>query len=100
MTTAAHIAVAAGVAMMVVLTIAPAYEAAHHWVDAVLWACLACFVFEWTVRLRHMAKQHRLLLYTFSSSGIVDAIGALAVPVALISGVEPGRRGCSASSGC
>ena len=74
---------------MVVLTVTPAYEAAHHWVDAVLWTCLAYFVFEWLVRLRHMAGQGRLSLYAFSASGIVDAIGALAVPVALLAGIEP-----------
>jgi voltage-gated potassium channel len=89
MTKAAYAAVAAGVAAMVVLTSASAYEAAHHWVDAVLWTCLVYFVFEWLVRLRHMAGQGRLSLYALSSSGVVDAIGALAVPVALLSGIEP-----------
>jgi len=88
MTEAAYVAVTVGVGMMVLLTVAPAYEAAHHWLDAVLWACLAYFVFEWLVRLRHMAQQGRLRLYVASSSGIVDAIGALAVPAALICGVE------------
>ncbi|MEH2552507.1 voltage-gated potassium channel [Bradyrhizobium algeriense] len=89
MTKAAYAAVAAGVAAMVVLTVAPAYEAAHHWVDAVLWTCLVYFVFEWLVRLRHMAGQGRLSLYALSSSGVVDAIGALAVPAALLAGIEP-----------
>ena len=90
MTKAAYVAVTAGVTTMVLLTMAPAYQAAHHWVHAVLWACLAYFVFEWLVRLRHMALQGRLWLYARSSSGIVDAIGALAVPAALICGIEPG----------
>jgi voltage-gated potassium channel len=89
MTKAAYAAVAAGVAAMVVLTTAPAYEIAHHWVDAVLWTCLVYFVFEWLVRLRHMAGQGRLSLYALSGSGVVDAIGALAVPIALLSGIEP-----------
>jgi len=89
MTTAAYIAVTLGVAMMVLLTVAPAYDAAARWIDALLWACLAYFVFEWLVRLRHMAQQGRLSLYALSSSGVVDAIGALAVPVALLSGIEP-----------
>ena len=89
MTKAAYVAVVAAVLTLVLSTINPAYEAAHHWVDAVLWACLTYFVFEWLVRLRHMARQGRFLLYAFSSSGLVDAIGALAVPVALMSGVDP-----------
>ena len=37
MTKAAYVAVCGGVVMMVLLTVDPAYEAAHHWVDAVLW---------------------------------------------------------------
>jgi voltage-gated potassium channel len=90
MTQAAYVAVTVGVGAMVLLTIAPVHEAAHRWLDAVLWVCLAYFVFEWLVRLRHMALEGRLWLYVGSSSGIVDAIGALAVPGALICGVEPG----------
>ena len=78
MTKAAYVAVTAGVAAMVLLTVAPAYEAAPHWVEAVLLTCLVYFVFEWLVRLRHMGQQGRLGLYVTSSSGVVDAIGALA----------------------
>lgn len=88
MTKAAYVAVTVGVVTMVLLTVNPAYEAAHRWVDALLWACLVYFVFEWLVRLRHMRRTERLALYMSSSAGIVDAIGALAVPVALILGVE------------
>jgi voltage-gated potassium channel len=85
MTKAAYAAVTVGVAAMVVLTVTPAYEAARHLVDALLWTCLAYFVFEWLVRLRHMAGQGRLSLYAFSASGV----GALTVPVALLVGIEP-----------
>ena len=89
MTRAATIAVATGIVMMVLLTVAPAYETAHHWVDAVLWACLAFFVFEWVVRLRHAILSQRGWAYALSFRGLVDAVAGLAVPVALVSGVEP-----------
>lgn len=89
MTKAAYVAVTVGVLSMVLLTVDPAYETAHRWVDVLLWACLIYFVFEWLVRLRHMARQGRLVLYLSSSAGLVDALGALAVPVALILGAEP-----------
>ena len=89
MTRAAYIAVATGIVMMVLLTVAPAYEAAHHWVDAVLWACLAFFMFEWVVRLRHAVLSQRGWSYVLSFRGLVDAAAGLAVPVALVSGVEP-----------
>ena len=88
MTKAAYAAVGVGVMSMVLLTIKRGDDAAHRWVHALLWICLAYFVFEWVVRLRHMAKQQKLSLYVWSASGLVDAIGALAVPVALILGVE------------
>jgi voltage-gated potassium channel len=88
MTRAAAVAVATGIAMMVVLTVVPAYEAAHHWVDAVLWACLVYFVFEWGVRLRHAVLSQRGWTYALSFRGLVDAAAGLAVPFALVCGVE------------
>ncbi|MFN5669068.1 ion transporter, partial [Bradyrhizobium sp.] len=87
MTTVAYVAVMVGVAMMTLLTVEPAYDAAPHWVDALLWACLAYFIFEWLVRLRHMRRQDKLWFYALSSAGVVDAIGALAVPLALLCGI-------------
>ncbi len=89
MTKTAYAAVTLGVFTLMLLTVNPAYEAAHRWFGAVLWACLGYFVFEWLVRLRHMARQRRLAVYALSSSGLVDAIGALAVPAALVAGLEP-----------
>ena len=89
MTTAAYIAVTIGIGVMVLLTVAPAYEAAHHWVDAVLWACWAYFAFEWAVRLRHAEVSQRTWAYALSGRGLVDAVGATAIPVAIIGGVDP-----------
>ena len=78
MTKAAYVAVSAGVVMMGVLTVDPAYEAAHHWVDAVLWACLAFFVFEWVVRLRHAFAAQQAWSYVASVRGVVDTVAAAA----------------------
>src|SRR4051794_1821098 len=89
MTKPAYVAVAAGVAMMVLLTVDPAYEAAHRWVDAVLWACLAFFVFEWVVRLRHAFVTKREWSYLASGRGLVDAVAAAAIPIALVVGGNP-----------
>ena len=86
---AAFVAVATGLFMMVLLTVDPAYEAAHHWVDALLWACLAFFVFEWVVRLRHAVLAQRGWAYAVSGRGLVDAAAAAAVPLALILGANP-----------
>ena len=90
MTTTAYVAVTVGIAVMVLLTVAPAYEAGHRWVDGVLWACWAYFLFEWGVRLRHAAiLQQRLWAYVVSGSGLVDAAAAIAIPLAIVCGVEP-----------
>ena len=89
MTKAAYVAVTVGVAVMVLLTVAPAYEAAHRWVDALLWACWAYFMFEWVVRLRHARALQRGWGYTLSVRGVVDAAAVIAVPLALVCGVEP-----------
>jgi voltage-gated potassium channel len=88
MTKAAYVAVTCGVAMMVTLTVDPAYATAHYYVDALLWACLAFFVLEWTIRLRHAFNAGRQWAYVFSFRGLVDAASALAVPVALAAGVN------------
>ena len=88
MTKAAYVAVSTGVAMMVLLTVDPAYDAAHRWIDALLWACLAFFVFEWGVRLRHAFLTQRGWTYALSGRGLVDAAGAIAVPLAMILGTD------------
>jgi voltage-gated potassium channel len=85
----AYAAVAAGLAMLLLLTVDPAYEATHHWVDSVLWACLAFFVLEWLIRLWHGARRRRVLSYAVSARGLVDAAAALAVPLAIGLGVDP-----------
>jgi voltage-gated potassium channel len=89
MTRPAYVAVLGGVAMMLLLTVDPAYEAAHHWVDAVLWACLAFFMFEWMVRLRHALVAQRGWTYTLSGRGLLDAVSAAAIPLALVLGADP-----------
>lgn len=89
MTTAASLAVACGIAMMLLLTVDPAYAAAHYGVDALLWACLAFFVLEWVIRLRHAISAGRRRAYIFSFRGVVDTISALAVPLAMAAGASP-----------
>jgi len=82
MTKAAYLAVAIGVASMVTLTVNPTY----HWVDALLWACLAFFAFEWVVRLRNSVETRRAYLST--GRGLLDTAGVVAVPIAFLAGAE------------
>ncbi len=89
MTKVTYVIVGCGVGMIVLLTVDPAYEAAHHYVDALLWLCLAFFAFEWLVRLRHAVGAGGGQAYALSGRGIVDAVAAVAVPLAMILGANP-----------
>ena len=89
MTRPAYVAVILGVAMMALLTVVPAYQAAHGLVDAILWACLAFFVFEWLVRLRHAVLSNRGWSYAVSGRGLVDLAAATAIPIALVISANP-----------
>ena len=88
MTRPAYVAVTCGVVMMVLLTVDPAYAAMHDVINGLLWACLVFFVFEWLIRLRHAASIGHRAAYVVSFRGIVDAISALAVPIALAAGIS------------
>ena len=89
MTKAAYVAVVVGVCATVLSTIDPAYDTAHRGITGVLWTCLVYFVFEWVVRIRGAVQAGRGLAYLTSGRGLVDAAGAIAVPLALAIGVEP-----------
>lgn len=89
MTKAAYAAVVLGVLTMVLLTLDPVYDAAYGWASAVLWTCQAFFVFEWLVRVRHAVRSGRGLSYLAAGRGLLDAAGALAVPIAILCGIPP-----------
>ncbi len=89
MTKAAYVAVVTGVVLMILLSIDSAYNALHFWINALLFACLVFFIFEWVVRLRQAILGQRVVPYLLSVRGIVDAAGAIAVPLALALGTNP-----------
>jgi voltage-gated potassium channel len=88
MTVAAYAVVAVGLIALLILTVDPAYEAAHHWVEAALWACLGFFAFEWLARLVHAIRAQRGWAYALSGRGLVDAAAAIAVPAAIACGAD------------
>jgi voltage-gated potassium channel len=93
-TKAAIVAVAVGLTMMLVLTVDPAYEAADRWIEAILWACVGFFIFEWVIRLQYAIRARRALgrrlgYYALSGRGLVDATAAMAVPLAIAAGTNP-----------
>lgn len=89
MTRASYLAVAAGLVGLTALTVDRSYGISHRWVQAVLWAALAYFIWEWLVRAAYALRDNRLLAYVVSIRGLIDALAAAAVPAALLLGVEP-----------
>jgi len=88
MTRASYFVVAVGVLMMVVLTVDPAYQSMHRWVDTLLWACLAFFGCEWLVRLRRAVLTQVGFSYALSFRGLIDAVAVIAVPLAFVGGAD------------
>ena len=89
MTKAAYVAVVAGVVLMILLSINSAYSALDGWLNALLFACLIFFIFEWVVRLRQAVRTERVAAYLLSIREFVDGAGAIAIPLALALGVTP-----------
>jgi voltage-gated potassium channel len=89
MTKAAYVAVVAGVVLMMLMSIDPAYDTLHDWIDGLLFVCLLFFIFEWAVRMRQAVLGNRVMAYLLSIRGMVDAAGAIAVPLALLLGTSP-----------
>ncbi len=85
----AYIATATGLVMLLLLTVDPTYEAAHNWVDGILWLCLVFFIFELGVRMRHAALLGQLPAYLLSIRGLVDTAAAIAIPLTLAAGAHP-----------
>ncbi|WP_375415614.1 cyclic nucleotide-gated ion channel [uncultured Bradyrhizobium sp.] len=88
MPAAAYVIVAIGLIALLVLSVDPVYEAASYWVEAALSACLAFFAIEWLARLVRAVRARRGRAYALSGGGLVDAVAALAVPVAIVGGAD------------
>jgi voltage-gated potassium channel len=78
-----------GFLAMTALTAPELQRTAGLWLQACLWCCLAYFTLEWGIRAREAVRRERAWTHLFSPSGIVDLLGVLPVPIALLSGVPP-----------
>lgn len=86
---ATHLALALGIAALLVLTIEPIYARGRIWIEGILWCCLAVFAWEWIAHLTSAPTVRRKLRYLASPGGLIDTASALAVPSALSFGVSP-----------
>jgi voltage-gated potassium channel len=88
-TVAEYISVISGSGILLFLTLDTSFTLTHHTIGGVIWINIAYFVWEWAIRLRYAAKQRELRSYLLSASGFVDGVSAIAIPLAIMSGVQP-----------
>ena len=88
-TLANYVSVITGTGILLFLTIDTPYELAFHTIGGVIWLNIAYFIWEWAIRLRYAAQQRELRAYILSGMGIVDAVSAIAIPIAIAFGVAP-----------
>jgi voltage-gated potassium channel len=88
-TLARHVVLAIGLAAMTALTVPDLQNSDGVWLSACLWCCLAYFAIECAVRAGASFRAGSAKSALLSPSGVVDLLGVLPVPIALICGVAP-----------
>ena len=78
-----------GLSAMTAYTVPDLQHGAGGWLVACLWCCLAYFAIESVVRARTAIRAGTGRSHILSLSGLVDLIGVIAVPIALVCGVTP-----------
>lgn len=78
-------AVLVGLIAMLAITIELTDVVAYHLIEATLWVCTAFFAAEWVMHLRNAPQP---LAYAISLRGLIDITSVLAVPLALLGGID------------
>src|SRR5580692_6538865 len=78
-----------GLAAMSAYTVPDLQKPARFSIEACLWCCLAYFAIESGMRARTAIRAGLAWRYLLSLSGLIDLIGVVAVPIALVCGVTP-----------
>jgi voltage-gated potassium channel len=78
-----------GLAAMSAYTVPDLQKPARFSIEACLWCCLAYFAIESGMRARTAIRADLAWRYVLSLSGLIDLIGVVAVPIALVCGVTP-----------
>jgi voltage-gated potassium channel len=85
----AHLGVVVvGLVALMVFTVPELRKSEGVWLSLVLWCCFAFFLIEAVQRAHAAFRAEKLTTYLCSSSGFIDVLGVVPVPVALLCG-EP-----------
>ena len=82
-----HGVVVVGLIALTAFTVPELRRSAGIWLSLLLWCCFAFFLIEAGQRAHAAFRAEKLLSYLFSASGVVDLLGVLPIPVALLCGV-------------
>jgi voltage-gated potassium channel len=82
------VVVTIGLSAMTAYTIPDLQNSAGRWLVACLWTCLGYFAIDSGVRARIAMRTGSARHYFLSASGVIDLIGVVAVPIALVCGVD------------
>ena len=77
-----------GLSAMTAYTIPDLQQLAGRWLVGCLWACLGYFAIDTAVRTCDAFESGMVRRYLLSVSGFIDVISVLAVPAALLSGMD------------
>ena len=86
---ARYFVLAVGLAAMTAFTVPEWRSAAGAWLSACLWCCLAYFAAETLIRGSAALRAGAGASHFFSLAGVIDILGVVPVPIALICGVAP-----------
>jgi len=87
-TSARTAVLALGLAAVTAYTVPELQRAAGGWLAACLWACLGYFAIDSGVRAQAAIQAGNGLAHIFSISALIDLLGVVAVPIALLCGVQ------------
>jgi voltage-gated potassium channel len=87
---ARYLVLAVGLIAMTALTVPELKSTTRIWLMACLWCCFTFFAVDSAMRFRRgPVAAGTTAKYLFSPSGLVDLLGILPVPIALLCGAEP-----------
>jgi voltage-gated potassium channel len=78
-----------GLAAMAAYTMPDLQRADRPWLEGCLWCCLGYFAIESAIHARTAFRAGAARRYLLSPSVLIDLVGVLAVPIALLCGVNP-----------